>query len=221
MNKMKFTAFLISFLLLTFLSNTLAQQDPKARKMLDDLAKATKGFTSIKADFSISLENLKDNIKEEFSGSILIKGDKYFLSAMGAETYFDGTTMWTHLKDIGEVYISSPDEDETSILSNPSRLFQIYQEDFKMRYVSDMVVDGKNLAEIDLYPNDLNQQFSRIKLFIHRDKLQIASAMVFGKDGNTYIFDVKSFRTNLPVKDSEFVFDSSANPDVEEIDMRF
>jgi outer membrane lipoprotein-sorting protein len=198
-----------------------AQQDPKAKTLLDALSAKTKSYSTIRAQFSIALENMKDNVKEEFSGSILMKGEKYRLSAMGSETYFNGKTIWTYLEEVGEVYISEPQEEENSILSNPSKLFTIYQEDFKYRYIADVTQSGKQLAEIDLYPEDLKQQFSRIKLFIDKAKLQIESAMVFGKDGNTYIFTVKTFQTNVVVKDSDFTFNPDAYKGVEIIDMRF
>lgn len=198
-----------------------AQQDPKAKTLLDALSAKTKSYSTIRAQFSIALENMKDNVKEEFSGSILMKGEKYRLSAMGSETYFNGKTIWTYLEEVGEVYISEPQEEENSVLSNPSKLFTIYQEDFKYRYIADVTQSGKQLAEIDLYPEDLKQQFSRIKLFIDKAKLQIESAMVFGKDGNTYIFTVKTFQTNVVVKDSDFTFNPDAYKGVEIIDMRF
>lgn len=210
-----------TFLLILMVISTQAQQDPKAKTILDALSNKTKSYSSIRAQFTIGLENSRDNVKEEFSGSIVMKGEKYKLSAMGSETYFDGKTIWTYLAEVGEVYISSPEDNENSVLGNPSKLFTIYQEDFKFRYIADVTKGGKKLAEIDLYPNDLKQQFSRIKLFIDKDRLQIDSAMVFGKDGNTYVFVVNTFQTNISVKDSDFVFDPTAYKNVEVIDMRF
>lgn len=209
------------FLVIFFLGQLSAQQDLKAKNILDDLANKTRTYTSMKAEFTIGLENMRDNVKEEFSGSILMKGDKYRLSAMGSETFFDGKTIYTYLEEVGEVYISSPEESENSILSDPSKLFTIYQDDFKYRFIADVNEGGKRLAEIDLYPNDLKQQFSRIKLFVDKDKLQVHSAMVFGKDGNTYVFVIKNFQTNLNIRDTEFTFDKDAHPGVEVIDMRF
>lgn len=200
--------------------NLNAQHDAKAKKVLDDLSKKTKTYKTIKAKFTIGLENKKDNVKEEFSGSITMKGEKYRLSAMGSETYFDGKTIWTYVEEVDEVYISNPDANENSILSNPSKLFTIYQDDFKYRYISDVNRGEKQLAEIDLYPVDLKQQFSRIKIFILKDKLQIDSAVVFGKDGNTYVFSVKTFQTDVEVKDTDFTFNPASHPGVEVIDMR-
>jgi len=109
------------------LINVQAQQDPKAKSVLDALSNKTKSYSSIRAQFTIGLENSRDNVKEEFSGSIVMKGDKYKLSAMGTETFFDGKTIWTYLPEVKEVYISSPEENDYSILGDPSRLFTIYQ----------------------------------------------------------------------------------------------
>ncbi len=213
---------LISIFTLAFLViQSEAQQDERARIILDNLSKKTRSYNSIRAEFTIGLENRKDNITEEFSGSILMKGEKYRLSAMGSETFFDGKTIWTYLEEISEVYISDPLENENSILSNPSKLFTIYQDDFKFRFIAEVNHDGKKLAEIDLYPKDLSQQFSRIKLFINLELLKIDSAVLFTKDGNTYVLNIKSFESNVAVSDSDFVFNPAYRQGIEIIDMRF
>ena len=53
------------------------QNPEKAKEILDQVTAKTKTYKTIKADFSFSLENLQEDIKEEYKGNIAIKGDKY------------------------------------------------------------------------------------------------------------------------------------------------
>ncbi|NPA37074.1 MAG: outer membrane lipoprotein carrier protein LolA, partial [Chlorobi bacterium] len=80
--------------------------------------------------------------------------------------------------------------------------------------------NGREYYEIDLYPENRDKPYSRIKLKIWKDDLTLYSLRQVGKDGNNYTVVVKSMKTNIPVDDSEFVFDTSKHPDVDVIDMR-
>ena len=62
--------------------------------------------------------------------------------------------------------------------------------------------------------------YSRIKLEINKDNLELYRIIQLGKDGNNYTITVNSMKTNSPMTDTMFVFDANANPDVEVIDMR-
>ena len=68
-----FTAFLI-LLTATVIS---AQQDQKAKEILDQVSKKTQSFQTISAKFVFSMENKKENINEINNGSIKLKGRKY------------------------------------------------------------------------------------------------------------------------------------------------
>jgi len=46
------------------------------------------------------------------------------------------------------------------------------------------------------------------------------SLVTIGKDGNNITIKIKKFEPNIDFKDSDFVFDQAANPDVEVVDMR-
>ncbi|GAF05053.1 LolA family protein [Saccharicrinis fermentans] len=54
-----------------------AQNPEQAKKILDQVTAKTKTYKTIKASFSFKLENLQENIQEEYAGTISIKGDKY------------------------------------------------------------------------------------------------------------------------------------------------
>jgi len=76
------------------------------------------------------------------------------------------------------------------------------------------------MHEIDLFPENRDKPFSRIKLLVVKDNLQIYSFKQVGKDGNNYTVLVKKMTTNQPFADTEFTFNKAANPSVDIIDMR-
>jgi outer membrane lipoprotein-sorting protein len=201
---------------------TAMSQSPevlKGKEILDKVSAKTKAYTSIKATFSFTLENLQAQMSDTHDGVILIKGDKYKATIMGADTYFNGTTMWMHMKEVNEVNISGPDMmDEESL--NPATIFSIYEQGYRYLHAGETTINGKTVDIVDLFPEDRDKPFSRIKLYIYRDNLHFAKIEQIGKDGNNYIIDIKKMETNVPATDSMFVFDPAKHPNVEVIDLR-
>jgi len=217
--------FILSISLLSFiLFNSFAQDDyeqntKKAKEILDKVSAKTKSYNTISADFTFSMENLQEEISETNEGKILIKGDKYKVTLMGVDTYFDGKTIYTFLKEAEEVNITEPDPEDEETL-NPATIFTIYDKGFKYRYVGEGTENGKTFYEIDLYPENRDKPYSRIKLRVLKDELTLYSLRQVGKDGNNYTVVVNSMKTNIPLDDSDFVFDPAKYPDVDVIDMR-
>ena len=151
----------------------------------------------------------------------------YKLDFMDTETFCNGETKWIYLKDSEEVNIANveiPDEEESEveieILNNPQKIFSIYEDDFKYMYIEDKMMDGINVNVVDLIPESLEKNYSRIRLFINKSEDKLYSIKYFSKDGNNYIFKLNSFEINETYEDSFFVFDVSKHPEVEVIDLR-
>jgi outer membrane lipoprotein-sorting protein len=197
-----------------------AQQDPDAKVILDKLSSVTKSHKNIQADFNIVYQNDKDNINNNSNGQITMMGDKYKLNFMGTISFFDGKTQWSYLKDANEVNITEPEPDDEDIFNNPKKLFTIYENDFKYQLISNMKENGTNYSLVDLYPKNINEDYSRIRLQINTDKYYLESATIFGKDGSHYNIKITKYVTDLKLDDSFFVFDSKKFPDVEVVDMR-
>lgn len=199
--------------------SVMAQSSQKAKEILDQVSAKTKSYPAIIADFSFSMENLQEDISETYDGSILLKGNKYKVSLMDFDTYYDGKALYTHMIDAGEVNITQPDPNDEETL-NPANIFTIYEKGFKYTYVGEGTVDGKPCHEIDLFPENRDKPYSRIKLIVFKDNLQIYSFRQVGKDGNNYTVVIKKMTTNKPVTDNVFTFDKTKHPNVDIIDMR-
>lgn len=197
-----------------------AQQDPKAVQILDEVTQATKSYTSLRADFAYSMENKAEGIREEYTGKAVIAGKKYHLNIpkLGMEVFCDGVTVRSYNKDANEVTVNSI-EDESVGLLNPATLLSLYQKDFTGKFVKESVVGGRKVCEIDLLPST-DSEYSSVRIHVDRQQKMITYAEMKAKDGITYTLTVSNLKVNTPVADSEFTFDRSKYPDVEEVDLR-
>lgn len=213
---------LIIAVLATAHTQTAAQQESPAGELLEKLAENNRAHESIQADFTFSYESLQSDEQNSWTGTITMKGKKYKLELRNSTVYYDGKTLWNHLHEAGEVNISEPAEQkEGNILNHPHQIFEIHQMDLKHKYLGKEQKEDSMLYAIDLFPKDLDQDYSRIRLFLEQSPVQIHSARISAKDGSRYTIQINNLTTDQPVADSIFVFDKKAHPNVEVIDMRF
>ena len=216
---MKKIAVLVAVIL--FCNMGFAQQDEKAKGILEKVTAATRGYSTISASFNYVMENKKEGIHEENKGNIVLKGNKFHLNLpmLGLEMFNNGETVWTYMKDAGEVTVADAD-DEMNELMDPSKIFTIYEEGFSYKFVEEKTVDGTPVYVIDLFPEDDEIEYSKIRIQIEKQRMVIKHAEMVGKEGNNYIVKVDGLKTNVPAKDSDFVFDKGKHPNVEVIDLR-
>ncbi|MBL4592984.1 MAG: outer membrane lipoprotein carrier protein LolA [Flavobacteriales bacterium] len=184
--------------------SALAQQDQKAKAILDKLSAKTKAYKTIKAEFKFTITNKSEGINESQTGKIQIKGNKYFLSIAGQDVVSDGKDIYTVLKDAEEIQINNlPDEDEEEFIS-PNKIFTLYESGFKYKYIKE--VNGVQI--INLYPNDAeDKEYHRIALYINKAKGQISKVKVYGKDGSISTYSIKTFTANSTIADLKFTVD--------------
>ncbi len=220
--KKKFNPFLF-FLLIFAIESATAQKetiDEKAKGILNELSKKTRAYNSIKAEFDYSIENIKEKISETKKGSLTLKKEKYKFSIAGQEIVSDGKTLWTYIKDAGEVQIdNAPDSNKVDNSLSPTNIFTVYEKGFKYKWEKEEVREGKTMHIINLYPIKANEKpYHTIKLFIDKNAMEINTVLVLNKDGGKYTYHLTKFETNLPLKDGDFIFDTSRAKEI--IDLR-
>lgn len=216
---MKRIGFFIAAVL--FCSVGFAQQDQKAKGILEKVTESTRGYSTISASFNYVMENKSEGIHEENKGNIILKGDKFHLSLpmLGMEMFNDGKTVWTYMKDANEVTVAGAD-DEMNELMDPSKLFTIYEEGFNYKFIEEKTVGGVPVYVIDLFPENNEIEYSKIRIQVEKQRMLIKHAEMVGKEGANYIVQVNDLKTNVPANDGEFVFDKSKYKNVEVIDLR-
>ena len=207
------TLTLIICLLIT-LNGITQGKDPKASALLDEVSAKAKASKSIKVDFSYTMENTKAKINEEKTGTLLVSGDKYRMTAAGQTVICDGKTVWTYIKESNEVQVNSLDNKDDAM--TPSKLLTSYNANYKSKIVkgSDPAVES-----VELIPNN-TKNITKAILGIDKAKKQVSSFRLFDKSGNTFTYKIKTYQTDTPVTNADFTFDVKKFPGVEVVDMR-
>lgn len=205
---------------IAFSQETQVIQDPAAGQVLEHVARKMKSLISIQTEFELIIHDRKEGNKNTSTGKLVMKHNKYKLNSEGSIIYFDGKTMWTFVEENNEVTITEPEMTGGSFLNNPSTFFDTYKADFKYRYIGETQNKGITCHEIDLFPKNLNQPFSRIKVFvdIKSDLPQTISSI--GKDGVDYTVNLKNLILDQNFPDSEFTFNPAKYKKIEIVDMR-
>ncbi len=216
MNKL---SILISFFL--FPTFVFGQQDPEAKRILDEFSAKTKSYKAYSATFLITSENHQNDQKSSTKGSILIEKNKYKIVIDKNEIYFDGKDVYNYTKQSNEVSIVKPEKSKDDFfLSNPVKMFTIFPKEYKFQYLGEITVNSRTCYEVDLYPKEIKRNYSIIKLIIDKEKLQLVIAQAKMKSGVDYTVNIENFNPNANATDSNFSFDTKDHKDVEVVDLR-
>jgi outer membrane lipoprotein-sorting protein len=189
-------------------------KDPKAIALLEEVSAKAKASKSIKVDFSFTMENTKAKINEEKTGSLLVSGDKYKMSAAGQTIMCDGKTVWTYIKESNEVQVNALEAQDDAM--TPSKLLTSYNSNYKSKIIKST---DPAIESIELIPNTI-KNITKAILGVDKAKKQVTSFKLFDKSGNIFTYKIKTYQTNTPVTTADFSFDAAKFPGVEVIDMR-
>lgn len=199
-----------------------AQKDPAAQVYLDKVSEKSKSSAAVQFNFTYEVESIEDeNLSITQTGTAILKGDKYFIDLQESQIFFDGKNIYNFIPDVNEITISEPEgEYDEFFLSNPSKIFSFYKEDFKYRLTNEFENGSKTLVEIDLHPNELQRSYYRIRLHIDKKTNEIVQVKIFEKQGNRFTIKLSDYKFLSDYPDAKFTFDPAKNPKTEVIDMR-
>lgn len=210
---------LISICSLAQAPKGMGKSDPEAKKVLDAVSAKFKTFKTMKANFSLKIENAAGKVQATKAGTVMMKGVKYQVSITGQEIFCDGASIWTLDKSAKEVQLSTLDNSSGSI--TPQKLFtNFYDKDFLFVLNPEVKHDGKTFQVVELTPIDKSKPFFKVVLEVDKASKVIMSTRVFEKSGNRYLYSISAMTTNVAIADDAFVFSAKKYPGVEVIDLR-
>jgi outer membrane lipoprotein-sorting protein len=196
-----------------------AQQDKKAKQILDKLSAKTRSYSAIKTDFSYSLVNKDRKINKVQNWKLWLKGDSYRLDMGDQLLISDGKVVWKILKADKEVEISLPTSGEDAL--NPKNVFTMYEKGFKNKYIKEGKVGTKAVHIIELYPlTPKTKDYNTIRLYIDKAQIQVVKSEIVGNNGNLYTYDIKKFTVNENTTSGFFTFSKTEFPGFEVNDLR-
>ncbi|MGI8634423.1 MAG: LolA family protein [Segetibacter sp.] len=178
-----------------------AQNDPKAKKMLDAVSEKLKEYNGVNANFTLVSKTRSGKINNNGSGKISIKGNKYYIKQGATEIFNDGTKTWNYNGN-NEVTVSLT-EDADNALSPQMLLTNFYDRDFTYKLVSSA---GK-YNEIQMLPKDRRKNFQKINLFVDKAKMMVTKAIVLDKSNNATVLNLTNINTAANIPENTFVFD--------------
>lgn len=202
-------------IILTTLSYTIFAQDYDAKEILDKLSNKTKSYENIKIDFNFILENKSQNIKESQKGTLVLAKEKFKLIMNNQIIINDGETQWIYLDDVNEVQIIEHDPEDQ--MMTPNKIFTIYEEGYKYKYINQQNIKGEIVHNIDLFPEE-SLEFIKINININDGSNELERITIYDKNGGSYTYVVKKIESNS--KPPEFIFNAAEFPGVEIIDLR-
>lgn len=203
---------------LFFVQPASAQNDSKAKAILEAVSKKINGLKTLKANFSFSLKGSNGKIRDTKKGTFFMKGQKYRVQLAGQEIICDNKTVWTYMKEANEVQVSNYNPEEASI--SPAKLFtNFYDKEYSYKYIGEKTVNGKKCDVIEMVPNNKAKQLTKIELAFDKTSV-IVGGNIWEKNGNQYNYNVSGFTANAAVQDSYFTWVDKEHPGVEKVDLR-
>jgi outer membrane lipoprotein-sorting protein len=197
----------------------------RSQKILDDMAIRIKTYAGVQLSFSATVTQLQDKSESTHAGKIWLKDDKYKMELSDQTLYFNGVKLYQYLPEVKEVNVTQSDmseDDDDLQLFNPKALFRLSSKNFRSNFVREGMENHRKIFEIDLYPVQVKTtRYSRIRLCIEQETLQMAHLKAFMKDGTQYAIDFAPYVMERDLPDSFFEFPASAHPDVEINDLTF
>ena len=177
-----------------------------AKSVLDKAASTITAKQGVKAHFKMTTTT------GSTSGTIAIKGKKFYATTPQATVWFDGKTQWTYVKNNDEVNVSNPTEAQLQAI-NPYNFINLY----KRGYAYTMNTAGTDYV-VHLTATSQEHKIKELFISVNKKNYQPKQVkMLQGKKWTT--FDISSIKKEK-LADSQFRFNSKDFPKAEIIDLR-
>ena len=200
--------------LFLFLFNFLSSQnDDRANLLLEEVSKKIDSAASYSIDFTYSLENISEGIKQEFNGKIIIEKDNYLLEFMGIKQISDSNKIYSIVPENEEVIISDINESEDSGTIKPSKLLNFYRKGYLILWNKLENYDSTEIQFVKLIPSNSDSDIDYLLLGIDIETKNIQKLVEIGKNKTKTILTVDSIEYNPEIDKDLFIFNENDYPD--------
>jgi outer membrane lipoprotein-sorting protein len=200
------------FLISACTSGVWAQSDSEAKALVKEVLDKVESYDNFVIDFTYTLENKEQNIKQETRGDVSIKNEKYVLNLMGTTQIFDGNKIYTIVPEDDEVTISNYDASDSDQIT-PSKMLTFYQDGYRFKMDILQNVQGRKIQYVELIPIDSNNEMKQILLGVDQQTKHIFNLIQIQPDDTKIEFRVTKFKTNEPLSATHFEFQRSKYAD--------
>ena len=202
---------LLMFFCLSF--GLAAQGDAEAGRWLDEASSAMSGYETISMDFDYVLDNQAEDVSQELTGSLLLKGEKYVVNLFGSTQIFDGSKTYTIIPENEEVNISDADLDPENTFT-PSKFYSFYKSGYTYGMDEQKNMDGKKIQFIRLTPIDSDSEVASILVGIEVSTKHIYQVIEIGKNDTRTTLTARNMQTDGNIGNDAFTFDEKKYTDM-------
>lgn len=196
----------LTLFLSVFCYQAQAQNAAQARKVLDRTASIISSKNGATANFTMSSKNIGSA-----SGTITIKGNKFYASTPNIKVWNNGNTQWTYTRSTNEVTIIRPN-DAQQMAVNPYKFISIYKKGYRMSMKN--VGSNKEVHLVAIHPS---RSIKEIYITINSKYYPTQVRMRQGKTWTN--IRISNLRTR-GISNSIFEFNKKAYPSAEIVDLR-
>lgn len=201
------------FFTITFLSITIfSQNSNEAKTLLDEVAQKVEAYENIYIEFNHRLDNYDADIHQETRGSVTLKKDLYHLNYMGTEQIFDGKKIYLIIHEDEEVIIQNKSKDSEEALT-PSKMFSFYKNGYTYEMGELKTIKGIKIQYVKLRPIDSNSEITSVLIGVDIKIKHIYDVIETGENGTITTLQVRTFKTNQPLSEKLFIFDTAKYKD--------
>lgn len=185
----------------------MAAYGQTAQQVLDKTAAVVSNKSGVQASFTISSKQYGDN-----SGSISVKGRKFYANTTAGIVWFDGKTQWTYVKQNDEVNVCTPTASDLQAI-NPYNFIYMY----KQGYNATMTTQGQNYI-VTLKASGKGKGVQEMQITIGRQSY-VPSQIKMLQNKQWTTIHVSGFK-KANLSDALFRFNPKSYPSAEIIDLR-
>lgn len=190
-----------------------AQDDQKAKALLDAVSEKMGSYDNMYIEFSSTLVNeeagINENDEPPILGKITLQKEKYNLDYLGNKFIFDGKKLYVINNEDKEVTTNDGDMDEGDGFIYPSKLLTFYKEGYNFSWGKLATEKGRKIQYVTLIPIDSASEIKEVQLGIDNKTKHIYKLIQIGANGSKTTFKINAFKSNQELSEKMFVFDKA------------
>lgn len=167
---------LLSFLPLA----VIAQNDASA--LLDRIVEEMKADAALQQNYIYTVFDEADAVVYSDEGVLKLENECYALDMENLKVWCDGTTQWSYMKDIDEVYITDAGSEEAQNLS-PLYIMEAY----RANYTLELGEDYAGIRILTMRAKDSDAEVNELKLFIDMGEQPMLEGINIYMSGQGYV----------------------------------
>lgn len=188
-----------------------AEAAGSGEKLLDQVVAWCSEKPTIAVDYKITSGG------ETLTGNMIVEGKRFRVKSAMIDSWFDGKTQWTYSPSTNETSISEPTDEEIQQI-NPFAIINAFRDAYNAQLAPGAASD--RFRRIILTPKDRHADITRVELSIPKEASYPSRIVVKLASGEVCVLNMSRFIRGASYPPSTFVYDPSAYPGAQTVDLR-